>query len=170
MWNTIRNAIFTVAFAEFSKRKITKGGELISTSDIMNTVRELLVGNPGVRVVVDKDAAGPPMGKAINIDLSGDDFSEIVNESEKMLSFINSKSVEGVEDLKINIQTGKPELIINIDEQKARRLNLSTAQIGMTIRTALFGKEISKFKVDSLKSSVLVKERLITPVASTKNK
>ena len=146
MANTPEKARIQVSFVEFSNRKITKGGELISTSDIMNTVRELLVGNPGVRVVVDKDAAGPPMGKAINIDLSGDDFSQIVNESEKMLSFINSKSVEGVEDLKINIQTGKPELIINIDEQKARRLNLSTAQIGMTIRTALFGKEISKFK------------------------
>lgn len=146
MANTPEKARIQVSFVEFSDRKITKGGDLISTSDIMNTVRELLVGNPGVRVVVDKDAAGPPMGKAINIDLSGDDFSQIVNESEKMLSFINSKSVEGVEDLKINIQTGKPELIINIDEQKARRLNLSTAQIGMTIRTALFGKEISKFK------------------------
>ena len=146
MANTPEKARIQVSFVEFSDRKITEGGDLISTSDIMNTVRELLAGNPGVRVVVDKDAAGPPMGKAINIDVAGDDFDKIVDESEKILSFINSKNVEGIEDLKINIQTGKPELIINIDEQKARRLNLSTAQIGMTIRTALFGKEISKFK------------------------
>lgn len=146
MANTPEKARIQVSFVEFSDRKITEAGDLISTSDIMNTVRELLAGNPGVRVVVDKDAAGPPMGKAINIDVAGDDFDKIVDESEKILSFINSKNVEGIEDLKINIQTGKPELIINIDEQKARRLNLSTAQIGMTIRTALFGKEISKFK------------------------
>ena len=34
----------------------------------------------------------------------------------------------------MNIQTGKPELIVNIDAQKARRLNISTAQVGMTIQ------------------------------------
>ena len=146
MANTPEKARIQVSFVEFSDRQIKKGGDLISTLDIMNTVRELLIGNPGVRVVVDKDAAGPPMGKAINIDVSGDDFNQLVSESEKMLSFIKSKNIEGIEDLKINIQTGKPELIVRIDEQKARRLNLSTAQIGMTIRTALFGKEISQFK------------------------
>lgn len=146
MANTPEKARIQVSFVEFSDRQLKKGGDLISTLDIMNTVRELLIGNPGVRVVVDKDAAGPPMGKAINIDVSGDDFNQLVSESEKMLSFIKSKNIEGIEDLKINIQTGKPELIVSIDEQKARRLNLSTAQIGMTIRTALFGKEISQFK------------------------
>ena len=146
MANTPEKARIQVSFVEFSDRQIIKGGDLISTLDIMNTVRDLLTGNPGVRVVVDKDAAGPPMGKAINIDVSGDDFNQLVSESEKMLSFIKSKNIEGIEDLKINIQTGKPELIVRIDEQKARRLNLSTAQIGMTIRTALFGKEISQFK------------------------
>ncbi|MBO71973.1 MAG: copper transporter, partial [Flavobacteriales bacterium] len=146
MANTPEKARIQISFVEFSDRKIKNVQGIISTSDIMNTVRELLSGNPGVRLVVDKDAAGPPMGKAINIDVSGDDFKKLVDESERMLSFIKSKNIEGIENLKINIQTGKPELTIRIDEQKARRLNLSTAQIGMTIRTALFGKEISQFK------------------------
>lgn len=146
MANTPEKARIQISFVEFSDRKIKNVQGIISTSDIMNTVRELLSGNPGVRLVVDKDAAGPPMGKAINIDVSGDDFKKLVDESERMLSFIKGKNIEGIENLKINIQTGKPELTIRIDEQKARRLNLSTAQIGMTIRTALFGKEISQFK------------------------
>ncbi len=148
MANTPEKARIQVSFEEFADRKVKINGkeELISTSDIMNTVRDLLSGNPGVRVVVDKDPAGPPMGKDINIDISGDDFDELVAEAEKMLSFIKNKNVPGVEDLKMNIETGKPELIIDVDEQKARRLNISTASIGMQIRTALFGKEISKFK------------------------
>ena len=146
MANTPEKARIQISFEEFSDRKIDGHNGVIMTSDIMNTLRELLAGNPGVRVVVDKDAAGPPMGKAINIDISGYDYKQLVNESERMLSFIKNKNVYGVEDLKMNIQTNKPELIIRIDEQKARRLNLSTAQIGMTIRTALFGKEISQFK------------------------
>lgn len=148
MANTPEKARIQVSFQEFADRKLKFSGKdsLISSSDILNTVRELVSGNAGVRVVVDKDAAGPPMGKAINIDISGDNYDKLVAESEKMLSFINSKSIGGIEDLKMNIETGKPELIVKIDAQKARRLNISTAQVGMTIRTALFGKEISKFK------------------------
>lgn len=141
MANTPEKARIQVSFVEFADR------DGVLTSDIMNSLREELQGVPGLSVVVDKDPAGPPMGKPINIDISGDDYDQLVNESEKMLQFIKNKKVAGVEELKMNIQTGKPELVINIDDQKARRLNLSTAQIGMTIRTALFGKEVSKFKL-----------------------
>lgn len=138
--NTPDKARIQVSFAEYADRK----GVL--TSDVMNTVREELKGFPGVSIVVDKDAAGPPMGKPINIELTGEDYDLIIGETEKMMSFLNDKNIAGVEELKMNIQTGKPELTIEIDERKARRLNISTAQIGMTIRTALFGKEVSQFK------------------------
>lgn len=138
--NTPDKARIQVSFVEYADRKG------ILSSDVMNTVREELKGFPGVSIVVDKDAAGPPMGKPINIELTGEDYDLIINEAEKMLGFLNTKNVAGVEELKMNIQTGKPELIIDIDERKARRLNISTAQIGTTIRTALFGKEISQFK------------------------
>jgi multidrug efflux pump subunit AcrB len=138
--NTPDKARIQVSFVEFAVRNG------INTSDVLNTVRELVKGMPGVSIVVDKDNSGPPMGKPINIELSGENYDEIIFESEKMLSFIKSKNIDGIEELKMNVQTGKPELVINIDERKARRLNISTAQIGMTIRTALFGKEISKFK------------------------
>src|SRR5690606_31932802 len=43
-------------------------------------------------------------------------------------------------------ETGKPEMPIIIDREKARRLNLSTAQIGNAMRTALFGLEVSTYK------------------------
>ena len=148
MANTPEKSRIQVSFAEYADRKVIVDGkkELVSTSDLMNTVRELVAGYPGIRVMVDKDPAGPPQGKPINIEVAGDDYEQLVKQSEKLLSFIKSKNIPGIEELKMNIETGKPEMIIDIDEQKARRLNLSTAQIGMTIRTALFGKEVSKFK------------------------
>ncbi len=59
--------------------------------------------------------------------------------------FYRSKT-SGVEELKIDIETGKPEMPIIIDRAKARRLNVSTYQIGDAMRTALFGKEVSTFK------------------------
>jgi multidrug efflux pump subunit AcrB len=140
MGNTPEKARIQVSFKPYHERLG------VVTSEVMNEVREELSGLPGVYLTVDKDAAGPPMGKPINIEIIGEDYDKIIVESEKMLAFIKSKKVPGVEELKMDIQLGKPELVINVDEQKARRLNISTGQIGMTIRTALFGKEVSKYK------------------------
>jgi len=140
MGETPNKARITISFVKFSERKG------VSTREIMNNVRGVVKGIPGVQISVDKDAAGPPQGKPINIELYGDNYEALIDEAENMKHFINKANIYGIEELNLDIQTGKPELIVNVDRQKAKRLNLSTAQIGSAIRTALFGKEISKYK------------------------
>jgi multidrug efflux pump subunit AcrB len=51
-----------------------------------------------------------------------------------------------VEEIKSDIQLYKPEIRININRERANREGISTAQIGMEIRNAVYGKEISRFK------------------------
>jgi multidrug efflux pump len=140
MGDTPEKARITVSFVPFSERKG------VSTNEIMNDIREITNDVPGAQITVDKDPAGPPTGKPINIEISGEDYELLIDDAEKMKQFINQQNIPGIEELKLDIQTGKPELLINIDRQKAKRLNLSTAQIGSAIRTSLFGKEISKYK------------------------
>jgi len=130
----------TINFVEFQYRNN------ISTSDVMDEIREGLDEYPGVAITVDKNVDGPPAGKPISIELSGDDFDKLIDVSEKMRQFIVNSGIEGIEKLKSDLETGKPELIINIDREKARRFGLSTGMIANEIRTSLFGKEISKFK------------------------
>jgi multidrug efflux pump subunit AcrB len=105
-----------------------------------------LKGLPGVQLIVDQDKAGPPQGKPVNIEITGDDYNQLLAEAERMKSYIDGQGIYGIEDLKPDVEMGKPELIIHIDRAKARRLNLSSSQIGTTLRTALFGKEISTYK------------------------
>ncbi|PJB14817.1 MAG: copper transporter [Flavobacteriales bacterium CG_4_9_14_3_um_filter_32_8] len=140
MGETPNKARITISFVKFSDRKGIK------TNQIMNDIRAVVNDIPGVQITVDKDKAGPPQGKAINIELYGDDYNALIDEAEKMKHFINQSNVYGVEELKLDIQTGKPEIVVNVDRQKAKRFSLSTAQIGSAIRTSLFGKEISKYK------------------------
>ena len=140
MGDTPNKARITVSFVEFSDRKG------LQTNQIMNEVRDVVRGIPGAQITVGKDEAGPPQGKPINIEVYGEDYEALIEEAENMLNFINNANIYGIEELSLDIQTGKPEIIVNIDRQKAKRLNLSTAQIGSAIRTALFGKEISKYK------------------------
>lgn len=130
----------TVNFVDFKYRNG------INTNDILNEVREGIKGYPGVTVTVDKNADGPPTGKPIQIELSGDDYLTLTRLAEDMKKTINESGIPGIEKLKTDLETGKPELIVDIDREKARRFGLSTYSVANEVRTSLFGKEVSKYK------------------------
>lgn len=129
-----------VNFVEFQYRK----GK--NTKEIMDEIREAVQGYPGVTITVDKDAAGPPVGKAISIEVTGEDYPILIDLTENLKTFIAESGIPGIEKLHTDLETGKPELIIDIDREKARRFGLSTYSVASELRTALFGKEVSKFK------------------------
>ena len=66
--------------------------------------------------------------------------------SDDMIRYINEQNIPGIEELQADVKIGKPELIINVDREAARRYGVSTYNIAMAIRTSIFGKEVSKFK------------------------
>jgi multidrug efflux pump subunit AcrB len=140
MSDTPNKARITVNFVDFKYRD----GQ--STTAIMEDLRDELGQYPGVTVTVDKNADGPPTGKPINIEVSGEDFATLVKISEEMKKQINESGIPGIEKLKTDLETGKPELIVDIDREKARRFGLSTYSIANEVRTSLYGKEVSKFK------------------------
>lgn len=137
---TPNKARITVDFVKFIER-----GD-INTDDVLKEIRNLLRDFPGVNITVDRPADGPPTGAPINIEISGDDYEELLTTSVNIKQFINDANILGIEELKLDVEQGKPELPFIIDRQKARSLNVSTGQIGDAIRTSLFGKEVSTFK------------------------
>lgn len=118
----------------------------ISTFEVMEKVREAVKGYAGVDIVVDKNSDGPPAGKPINIEIQGEDIDKLAVLSQDLIHFIEEKKISGIEKLQADVDVGKPELIVHINREAARRFELSTAQISSGIRTAIFGKEVSKFK------------------------
>lgn len=140
MGNTPHKARITVSFVEFEFRRGIK------TSDVMEEIRKNLVGIPGVNITVDKNQNGPPRKKPINIEVTGVDYDSLISYAVAIKNKIDEKNVSGVEELKLDVETGLPELVVDVDRNKARRFNVSTFQVASTIRTALFGKEISTYK------------------------
>lgn len=133
-------ARLTVSFVPFEER----GG--ISTYDIMEDIRNAAKGIPGVQIVVDKNADGPITGKPINLEIQGESMDSLAILSDRVINFINRQSIPGIEELQADVQIGKPELLVRIDRTAARRYEISTFDIANTIRTAIFGREVSKFK------------------------
>jgi multidrug efflux pump len=133
--------LVTITFVDFELR-----GD-VNTSHVLKMLSDSLLGvYPGVSFSVNREQNGPPVGKPVNVEISGEDYTTLIALTEDIQFFIESSDIDGIEDLKMDLNVGKPELIVNIDRDRARRFGLSTAQIASTIRTALFGKEISDYK------------------------
>jgi len=145
MAQTPNKSKITVAFRPFGER-INGDGDLTQSQSVMARIQEYIGNAPGAQITVDKDAQGPPTGAPINIEVSGDDYLEIIQIADNIRGFINESGIQGIEELKLDVQQGKPELLVDIDYSKARTYGISTAQIGDALRTALYGKEISRYK------------------------
>lgn len=130
----------TVAFVGYGKRT----GQ--STSLYLDQIREAVKGIPGAEITVAKEQSGPPTAKPVSIELTGDDLDSLVTTSHRLKQYLESKQIAGVEELKSDFQDNKPEIIFDIDRERANREGISTGQIGMDLRTAIFGKEVSKFR------------------------
>jgi multidrug efflux pump subunit AcrB len=130
-----------LAFVEFAKRNGA------STSLYKEKIREAVKGLiPGGEIVVDQESNGPPTSKPISIEIRGDRFEDLIKASTAVKHYLDSLSIAGVEELRSDLIISKPEINIQINRERANREGISTAQIGSEFRTAILGKEASKFK------------------------
>ncbi|MES2448223.1 MAG: efflux RND transporter permease subunit [Bacteroidota bacterium] len=130
----------TVAFVQFGKRT---GPE---TSTYLSKIRDAVKGIPGAEITVAKEQGGPPTAKPISIEITGDNLDSLVKTSENLKKFIVGKRISGIEELKSDFLNNKPEIVFNLDRERANREGISSGQIGGDLRTAIFGKEVSKFR------------------------
>lgn len=130
----------TVNFSEF---KFRKG---IDTANILEEIRSKVKAIAGATVTVEKDSNGPPAGYPISIQLTGIDYQEMLTEADKMIAFINSKNIPGIERLSVDINKESPELEVKVDRVNAGSLGVSTGQLGFNLRRSVYGQEISTYK------------------------
>lgn len=133
----------TVSMREFKHR----GGR--DTEELRQNIQNALTGiYPGVAISVEKNVDGPPAGYPINIEIEGKDYDELINTAEDMRNFINSKNIEGIEELKIDVNKSKPAMQVTVDREKAGELGVSVGQVGSQLRRSLFGEKAGIYKKD----------------------
>lgn len=131
-----------------------------STTAILGEMRRRITGIPGANIVVDRETGGPPTGKAINLEISGQSdrpYSDLIALSERTRLFIDSLNIRGIEDLRSDIEMSKPEIVVKIDRIKANQLGISTVHIGSMLRTALAGTTVSKYREGEEEYSINVR-------------
>jgi multidrug efflux pump len=129
-----------ISFVEYEKRH----GK--STMPFKDSIREVVKGIPGTSIEVAQEDGGPPTDPPVNIEVTGDNFETLAGVAKQLYNFLDTNRVEGIENLQPDVDLSSPEITVNVDRQRATMEGISTAQAGMEIRTAVFGKEVSKLK------------------------
>ncbi len=129
-----------VSFVEYDKREGKK------TLPFKEEIRRQMTGIPGASIEVAQEDGGPPTDPPVNIEVQGDNFESISKVANDLSHYMDTNQINGIENLQMDVDLNSPEITINVDREKAMMEGLSTGQIGMEIRTALFGKEVSKLK------------------------
>jgi multidrug efflux pump subunit AcrB len=142
-----------VAFKQYSLRK----GK--STRAILERMQNSFKDDPiiGAQIVVEQEQNGPPVGKPISIEITGDKQEILIATARSLKDYLDSLDIDGVENLKSDFQSSKPEVRFVIDRERANREGISTGQIGTEIRGGVFGTEVSKFRDLNDEYSIMVR-------------
>ena len=139
---TPNKARITISFCEFSHRKG------LNTSNVKSLVEKSLKDkfHADITIVVDKEQSGPPQQPPINIEITGSkDYGELTQKAELLQQYLIKKNIEGLQKLKLDVEVNKGEIQIDINREYAKRVGISTSQIAQSIRTSLFGKDVSTY-------------------------
>ncbi|MES2279408.1 MAG: efflux RND transporter permease subunit [Bacteroidota bacterium] len=130
----------TVAFVEFGKRN----GK--DTKKILQNIRAAVQGVPGAKISVAQENSGPPVQKDISIEIIGDNIDTLVATGNRLKAYIAKQNIPGIENLVADVQSDKPEVVFDVDRERANREGISTGQITQALGTAIFGTKAADFR------------------------
>ncbi len=124
--------------------------------EIINDIRPRLQDIPGIKSIdFSKLRGGPPTPSDVELRIQGKYFNTL----EKISARIENKlsTIKGVYDIANDFHTGKKDIKIYINEEKAALYGLDVYQISMAIRNAYEGKVATVFREGDDEIDVIVK-------------
>ena len=131
------NAQITLTFHDYEDRERP-------SADTIADVREALADIPGAEIKVKKNEEGPPTGAPVEVRIIGEDFKILQDLSEQAKRLI--VDVPGLVNLRSDYEAARPELAFHIDRRRAMLLGVNTVVVGNFLKTAIFGREVSKYR------------------------
>lgn len=142
-------AIISVRLTEESTRNRTADQIIAALKEATKDIPEI------EKLQFRKEQNGPPAGRALNIEVRGEDFSKILPAAESIRKFI--AGIDGVYDADLDYREGKQEIRIVLDDKKAAMTGVNVLQAGQIIRTAYEGQKASTVRLEGEAITILVK-------------
>ncbi len=142
----------SVISVNFLDKELREQNSFISANQIRQSIKGL---TGGAEVELEEREMGPPIGKPVNIELSGYDLKELGKYTNEIKTLI--KDIPGLSDLKDDYDESVPEIKVTVDREKASFYGLNTAMIGNTIRTAINGYVATKYRYRDKEYDIIVR-------------
>ena len=141
MFDTGDEGTVVVSFVDFDKRK----------GDTFETLRRMQEtagsGIAGADIRVEAQQGGPPTGAPVTIEISGPEVEVLRSYADQVVARLKSSRVAAkLEGLESDLSRGRPELVVQVDRERAALYDLSTSEVGAMVRTAIQGTEAAKFR------------------------
>jgi multidrug efflux pump subunit AcrB len=146
--STPNRSTITVQFVDYDDRQQ-------SSKYTVSQIRDAISRIPGAEFNIEQQEAGPPVGKPVNIEISGDDFQLLGKLTEQIKQEI--KDIPGVVDISDDYDAGRPEVRVLINREKAALLDMNTSVVANSIRTAINGLEASNYRVNEDEYDITVR-------------
>ncbi|MGE3856112.1 MAG: efflux RND transporter permease subunit [Dehalococcoidia bacterium] len=113
--------------------------------EIVDDARERLAVVPGVRPKVGLQDGGPGGGQApVSVRLSGPEFGALSELADQVQASL--EQAPGLVNVVNGAPVGQPQLQIEVDQLRAAELGVSSAQLGLLVRTAFAGAVATKYQ------------------------
>jgi multidrug efflux pump len=138
-----------IVFKDFEERKV-------SSYKTMKWLEDTLPGLvPGWKLQVIKESMGPPTGKALELEISGDNYQQLSQLADTIRGLV--QKVSGLTNVVTDYDPARPEIRVNVDREQAKRLGFSTLDVASAVRGAIYGNEAGKFRVGKDEYKIMVR-------------
>ncbi|MGL1891061.1 MAG: efflux RND transporter permease subunit [Spirochaetaceae bacterium] len=126
----------TVNFLDYNEREISgEEGQVTLAENLKNVT--------GAKVVVESDTGMG--GNDISYRVIGDEYTVLGDISKKLINIIQSHNEVKIVDT--DYEATEPEYLIEVNRDKAAFYGLNTQQVALTIRNAINGSTVGKYRV-----------------------
>jgi HAE1 family hydrophobic/amphiphilic exporter-1 len=131
--------------AHLVPKKQRRRSDLEITYDLRRQIEEI----PGVKTIDFTQANFMQMmmsggGKPVQVEIYGDDIAATDSVALRVKNIL--ERIPGLTDVTISRQSGKPELWLEVDREKAASLGLNMSQISGAVRTQFYGKTATLYR------------------------
>ncbi|MFV1957177.1 MAG: efflux RND transporter permease subunit, partial [bacterium] len=139
-WGSARESRRSQVSVEFVEREERQE----SSNIVVDRIRDSLKRITGADIKVEKERMGPPVEAPVVIKIKGEDVKVLT----ALIAEIKDEiaDIEGLVDVEDDFSRAKPEIVIQVDREKASLLGLSTIEVSNTVKAAVNGWKIGDYR------------------------
>ncbi|KPK21463.1 MAG: hypothetical protein AMJ76_02550 [Dehalococcoidia bacterium SM23_28_1] len=127
----------------------------VDMDEAADWLRDSLNALPGEKEVSVQQMSAATQTDQVEITISADSLEDVQDANSQLL--LNLKSVKDLTNVSSDLVSGRPEIEVQVDSQKASTYGLSAEDVSQRMKDALFGQKATQAQLNGLTTDVYVR-------------